>query len=429
MFAKATVSLAVLALIGDAAAVRHSQRKYRVVNNSLIQFMEGDQEDEETVTQQSIAEAEKIHSAKLTIDGDLYQKSTTMNNKLDFKDEEDFNKSTRVNNSMENGNLVQFIEDVHVPISGPIPGVTLVESYSSSDPIHGSLGPKKAKRGDLTAEQQFEYDQRRIPAADLKDEEVTVTHTNESIAAAEAIVGSKMTDPESDKEKKKTKHVKYTLADSDDETEETVETRRSIKTAEKTVGTRFFINARDKKDYLKKVADGKISEDELNFKEDIDQDIGQDAAKLVEKEAAKKSSLVAAAAKKKSEEESKEGKSNKDLKKEEKEQEKADALADAKADTPVNKPAPVESLVSEKEKKKAAVAAPKAAADDFIPPELMGDMGAPAGGAGDFIPPEPMGDMGAPAAGGGDFIPPELMGDMGAVAMAQKFHWGKHHGY
>tara|TARA_B110000305_G_scaffold236993_1_gene299437 strand:- start:828 stop:1010 length:183 start_codon:yes stop_codon:yes gene_type:complete len=60
----------------------------------------------------------------------------------------------------------------------------------------------------------------------------------------------------------------------------------------------------------------------------------------------------------------------------------------------------------------------------------MGDMGAPAGGAGDFIPPELMGDMGAPAAGGeGDFIPPELMGDMGAVAMAQKFHWGKHHGF
>ena len=128
-----------------------------------------------------------------------------------------------------------------------------------------------------------------------------------------------MTDPESDKEKKKTKHVKYTLADSDDETEETVETRRSIKTAEKTVGTRFFINAKDKRDYLGKVAAGKISEDELNFKEDVDQDIGQDAAKLVEKETAKKSGLVAAAAKKKAEEESKAGKSTKDLKKEEKE--------------------------------------------------------------------------------------------------------------
>jgi len=232
MFAKATVSLAVLALIGETAAVRHHQRKYRVVNNSLIQFMDGDQEDEEVVTQQSIAEAEKIHSAKLTLDGDLFQASTKMNNKLNFKDEDSFDKSTRVNNSMENGNLVQFIEDVHVPISGPIPGVTLVEAWSSSDPIHGSLGPKKAKRGDLTAEQQFEYDQRRIPAADLKDEEVTVTHTNESIAAAEAIVGSKMTDPENDP-KTKVKHVKYTLADSDDETEETVETRRSIKTAEK----------------------------------------------------------------------------------------------------------------------------------------------------------------------------------------------------
>jgi len=70
---------------------------------------------------------------------------------------------------------------------------------------------------------------------------------------------------------------------------------------------------------LGKVAAGKISEDELNFKEDVDQDIGQDAAKLVEKETAKKSGLVAAAAKKKAEEESKAGKSTKDLKKEEKE--------------------------------------------------------------------------------------------------------------
>ena len=410
MFAKATVSLAVLALIGDAAATRHAQRKYRVVQNSLIQFMEGDQEDEETVTQQSIAEAEKLHSAKLTVDQDLYQKSTKMNNRLAFKDEDTFEKNTRVNNSMENGTLVQFIPEVHVPISGPIPGVTLIEADATSDPIHGSLGPKKAKRSDLTPEQQFEYDQRRIPAADLKDEEVTVTHTNESIKAAEAIVGAKMTDPESDKEKAKTKHVKYTLADSDDETEETVETRRSIKTAEKSVGTRFFINAKDKRDYLKKVADGKISEDELNFKEDVDQEIGQDPAALQAKEAEKKSVLVAAAAKRKEKEAKEEGKSAKDLKKEEKEQEKADAIADAKADTPVNKPVPQEDTVSEKEKKKAAVAAPVAAAEDFIPPELMGDMGAPVGGA-------------------GDFIPPELMGDMGAVAMTQKFRWGSHHGY
>ena len=34
--------------------------------------MDWDQEDAEVVTQQSIAEAEKIHSAKLTIDGDLF---------------------------------------------------------------------------------------------------------------------------------------------------------------------------------------------------------------------------------------------------------------------------------------------------------------------------------------------------------------------
>lgn len=59
-----------------------------------------------------------------------------------------------------------------------------------------------------------------------------------------------MPDPEDPKEKKKIKKTpKYHLADSDDEDEDTVETRRSVKTAEKKLGKRFFINAREKRDF------------------------------------------------------------------------------------------------------------------------------------------------------------------------------------
>ena len=64
-------------------------------------------------------------------------------------------------------NLLQFVpnvsdydnEDVHVELGEhdriadyqPIKGVTLLDT--ASDPIHGSLGPRKAKREDLTPEQ------------------------------------------------------------------------------------------------------------------------------------------------------------------------------------------------------------------------------------------------------------------------------------
>jgi hypothetical protein len=43
------------------------------------------------------------------------------------------------------------------------------------------------------------------------------------------------------------KPVKYTLHDSDDEDEDTVETRKSVKTAEKSLKQRFFINAWEKR--------------------------------------------------------------------------------------------------------------------------------------------------------------------------------------
>jgi len=54
--------------------------------------------------------------------------------------------------------------------------------------------------------------------------------------------------------------VPYYIADEDDEDEDTRETRRSIKTAEKMLKKRFFINERDRREFEQNVLDGKISE-------------------------------------------------------------------------------------------------------------------------------------------------------------------------
>jgi len=82
--------------------------------------------------------------------------------------------------------------------------------------------------------------------------------------------------------------AKYHLATPDEEEEDTKETRRSVKTVEKELKTRFWINAREKKDYDKMVMEGKISDDELEFKEGKDSDIGQDQAKVAEADEAAK---------------------------------------------------------------------------------------------------------------------------------------------
>jgi len=82
-----------------------------------------------------------------------------------------------------------------------------------------------------------------------------------SIKVAEAIVGVKMASPTDPKELAKNfPVVTYHVADSDDEDEDTRETRRSIKTAEKMLKKRFFINARDRREYEQNVLAGKISE-------------------------------------------------------------------------------------------------------------------------------------------------------------------------
>jgi len=56
---------------------------------------------------QSIAEAEKMHGTKLNNDEDNVKKALFQNNNLRFgEDGETFDKVSRVNNSIENGNLV-----------------------------------------------------------------------------------------------------------------------------------------------------------------------------------------------------------------------------------------------------------------------------------------------------------------------------------
>ena len=74
------------------------------------------------------------------------------------------------------------------------------------------------------------------------------------------------------------------MADSDDEEMDTIETRRSIKTAEKQLKQRFFINAKDKNDFEEQAYKGKIDKKILDFAEDKDTDIHDDPKEKEEKE-------------------------------------------------------------------------------------------------------------------------------------------------
>ena len=98
--------------------------------------------------------------------------------------------------------------------------------------------------------------------------------------------------------------------------------------------TRFWINAREKKDYDKAVMEGKISDEELEFREKKDAEIGQDQAEVAAKEESAKAEAKAGAEAKLAE-----GKMSKEEKK----------LAEATA----------------------AAADAAAQADDGLPPELM----------------------------------------------------------
>lgn len=75
-----------------------------------------------------------------------------------------------------------------------------------------------------------------MPKPEYKPETDQVTWTEESIKTAEEIVGAEMYNPKSPEEMAKVKKIydspEYTVADSDDETEDVKETKRSVQWAE-----------------------------------------------------------------------------------------------------------------------------------------------------------------------------------------------------
>lgn len=100
--------------------------------------------------------------------------------------------------------------------------------------------------------------------------------------------------------------VTYDEASSSDEDEETSETRRSIKTAEKMHKVRFFINAKDQKNFEERKKAGLIRQEVLDFNEtDDDEDPAASAEEIKSKDDAKKEKVVAKAEAKAAEEKAK----------------------------------------------------------------------------------------------------------------------------
>jgi hypothetical protein len=161
------------------------------------------------------------------------------------------------------------------------------------------------------------------------------------------------------------KAVQYTLHDEDDEEDDTVETRKSVKTAEKALKHRFFINAKEKKVYDRAVAEGKVNPKQVTFEEDEDEELGPADPTKAFREAVKKQAKLDALKAKKEE------KTKKKLTKEEKEEkEREDAIAEAKKDRADNAtPEPKKKEVVEK-----VEAPPKAPVASDLPPELAGEL-------------------------------------------------------
>lgn len=173
-----------------------------------------------------------------------------------------------------------------------------------------------------------------------------------------------MPEPTDEKEKKKVEpKVKYTLHDSDDEENDTVETRKSVKTAEKIYKHRFFINKYEEEKYNKLVLEGKISEAEQMFEEPMDQEIGASGADAASKEAKKKAELVKAAEEKKAD-----AKKTPEEKKAEAEAKEAAEL-DKELKTPDEAPKK-EGEKKEGEKKEGEKKEGEKKEEEFVPPEL-----------------------------------------------------------
>jgi len=92
-----------------------------------------------------------------------------------------------------------------------------------------------------------------------------------------------MPSPEDPEEKKKMEEEVetpfYHYHTADEESIDTQETRKSIQTAEKMYKHRFFINAKDKRQYQKDVAAGLVNPAQASFTEEEGEELGKPAAK------------------------------------------------------------------------------------------------------------------------------------------------------
>ena len=118
-----TLSLAVIALIGGSSASHHHH--HRPHHHAAVQFV--DEADDDAVTQQSIAESEKEHGAKMAVlDEDHYKAAIKADNKLKFNGDE-FQKSDRVENSLHR-NLLLGTGFLNMEVPRSYPGVTMISS-------------------------------------------------------------------------------------------------------------------------------------------------------------------------------------------------------------------------------------------------------------------------------------------------------------
>lgn len=122
-------------------------------------------------------------------------------------------------------------------------GVRFIQQRS--DPIHGSLGPKGVDY-ELSDEDKLEQHLNSLkPREWVLDPEV-FDDTMDSIAEAEKLQGAKMEEPHDIEARKAASPWElanaptYKLHNSDDEDEETIETRKSLRSAERMYKTRFF---------------------------------------------------------------------------------------------------------------------------------------------------------------------------------------------
>lgn len=86
--------------------------------------------------------------------------------------------------------------------------------------------------------------------------------------------------------------TEYKLADSDDETEDTVETRRSVRWAENELKRRWFINAGEKRSFEDKARRGDIRPEVLEFRDKSDADPQATQDEITQKEVDKKAALI-----------------------------------------------------------------------------------------------------------------------------------------